>query len=104
MAIGCQTYKEKLDQYYAGMTTLDSKVPALLVGVEMLQPGVNQLNDGMTQFVEEGINKITSIIDSDSEEDTLKVKAIIEAAKQYNSISDVAEGQQSEVKFVIKSN
>lgn len=104
LAIGCQTYKEKLDQYYAGMTTLDSKVPALLVGVEMLQTGVNQLNDGMNQFVEEGINKITSIIDSDSEEDTLKVKAIIEAAKQYNSISDVAEGQQSEVKFVIKSN
>lgn len=104
LAAGCHTYKDKFGQYYAGMTTLNGKVPELVAGVELLKAGVDQLNDGMTQFVEEGINKITSVIDADSAEDVAKVKAVIEAAKQYNSISDVAEGQQSDVKFIIKSN
>lgn len=101
---GTNTYVSKFTEYKAGMKELKDKTPELVAGVKLLQSGVNELNEGMKKFVDEGINKITAVVGEGTEDELATVKAVIMAAQQYDSVSGTADGQASDVKFVIKSN
>lgn len=104
LAAGCAEYNGKMNEFNTGVSKLNDKVPTLVDTLALLEAGTNKLDEGMNQFVNEGINKIASLIDDGEEEEVKTLKAVIMAGSQYTSISGTADKQSSEVKFVIKTN
>lgn len=102
LASGMTDYAEKMAEYKDGVAELNSKVPQLVEGINMLDDGVKKLNEGVNKFVEEGINKMASLVSEDFESELDKVKAVIGAAGEYKSID--GENENSVVKFIIKTN
>lgn len=72
-------------------------------GVDTLDEGANKLNDGMIEFNEEGIQKLTDAFDGDISSLLDRVNAVMDAGKDYNNFSGVADGKSSSVKFIIKT-
>lgn len=72
-------------------------------GVNTLDEGANKLNDGMIEFNEEGIQKLTDAFDGDISSLLDRVNAVMDAGKDYNNFSGVADGKSSSVKFIIKT-
>ena len=72
-------------------------------GVRKLLDGSIKLNEGMVKFNEEGISRLTEVFDTDIESMKERIHAIAEAGRNYNSFSGVAEGSESNVKFIIES-
>lgn len=84
-----------------GTGSLKSKVPELLSGMEQLLDGSRTLEDGMNEFDEEGIQKIADLYNGDVKEFMEKVKSVVEAGKEYNTFTKLADEQEGTVKFVI---
>ena len=72
-------------------------------GVNTLDEGANKLNEGMIEFNEEGIQKLTDAFDGDISSLLDRVNAVMDAGKDYNNFSGVADGKSSSVKFIIKT-
>lgn len=72
-------------------------------GVDTLDEGANKLNEGMIEFNEEGIQKLTDAFDGDISSLLDRVNAVMDAGKDYNNFSGVADGKSSSVKFIIKT-
>ena len=72
-------------------------------GVDTLDEGANKLNEGMIEFNEEGIRKLTDAFDGDISSLLDRVNAVMDAGKDYNNFSGVADGKSSSVKFIIKT-
>lgn len=72
-------------------------------GVNTLDEGANKLNEGMIEFNEEGIRKLTDAFDGDISSLLDRVNAVMDAGKDYNNFSGVADGKSSSVKFIIKT-
>lgn len=118
LATGAKTLKDGTSSLLAGTKTLKDGTSSLVDGVDKLGEGSNklvdgadklkdgakQLDEGITKLVEEGINKITAAVENVSEDDLAKIKAVITSAGQYNTISSNVEGQDSSVKFIVKTN
>lgn len=104
LSAGCAEYNSKMDEFNTGVNTLNGKVPTLVGVLGQLEEGTDTLNAGMKQFVEEGINKITSLIDDGEEDEVTTLKAVIMAGGQYTSLAGTADDQSSEINFIIKTN
>ncbi len=75
----------------------------LVAGVKQLYDGTIELNDGMVKFNKEGVEKLTSVFDSDYNSISDRVKAISDAGKAYTSFGGASDTENSAVKFIIES-
>ena len=87
-----------------GMHQLSSQVPELIDGVTKLHDGSMQLSDGLKQFNEEGIKKITGVLDKDVKDLAERLKATVKAAKEYRVSEDLTEGNQGNVTFIYRTD
>ena len=71
-------------------------------GVDQLTDGSHELADGMVEFDEEGISKIVNSYNGDIKPLTDRLQAMLDAGKEYQNFSGVAEGVNSSVKFIYK--
>ena len=79
-------------------------VPALTEGVSALRDGSMQLSDGLKQFNDEGISKLTALMDGDLGSLAERVKATIRVSQNYKSYSGLTDGMDGEVKFIYKTD
>ena len=86
-----------------GLHQLSSQVPELIDGVTKLHDGSMQLSDGLKQFNEEGIKKITNVLDKDVKDLAERLKATVKAAKEYRVSEDLTEGNQGSVTFIYRT-
>ena len=87
-----------------GMHQLSSQIPELIDGVTKLHDGSMQLSDGLKQFNEEGIKKITGLLDKDVKDLAERLKASVKAAKEYRVSEDLTEGNQGNVTFIYRTD
>lgn len=87
---------------YAGLMQINDKAPQLIGGIEKLTDGSMQLSDGLKMFNEEGISKITELLDGDLGSVTERLSATIQVAKNYSSFAGKADDMTGTVKFVYK--
>ncbi len=89
---------------YQGVKTLTGKTGQVSDGIEQLADGAVDLYDGMTEFKEEGVDKLTATV-TDLLEGGSALKDTVEslqtAAEDYKSFSGISENMDGRVKFIL---
>lgn len=88
----------------SGTTALNDSVPVMESGVQQLVDGARQLSDGMNTFNEQGIKKLTDTFEGDIQGLMDRMKAVIDAGKDYQTFTDLADGTKGSVKFIIETD
>ena len=65
-----------------------------------LESGAKELNDGMIKFNDEGISVITGAVDEKLPAVIDNLKAIRDAAREYNTFSGISDDMDGSVKFI----
>lgn len=94
---GAVTLSDGVGTLYDGAVTLEN-------GVLELSDGCLALKDGLFQFDEEGISKLTELADGDTQEVLDRIKAVVDAGKEYKTFTSLPDGMDGSVKFIIKTD
>lgn len=86
-----------------GVSTLKDGVLTLDEGMGTLDEGALALVDGMFEFDEKGISKLTDLFGDDVEDVIDRLKAVADAGKEYNTFTQLPEDVDGSVKFIIKT-
>lgn len=107
---GVSQVSEGMQELDDGLNSLNGQVPALVKGIGQLADGVVsltagtlELKDGVIKFDEEGIQKLSDLIENDLEGYFDRIKAVQEYADEYTSFAGCEEGTECSVKFIYKT-
>ncbi len=87
-----------------GAGTLSDGTDAIIDGVGELSDGAHQLADGITEFSEDGIDEIINSYNGDIEPLVDRIQAVLDAGADYQTYTDIADGVNGSVKFIIKTD
>ena len=100
---GAASLKDGVITLQDGVTTLKDGVLTLDEGAGTLDEGALELMDGMFEFDEEGISKLTELFGDDVQDVTDRLKAVADAGREYTTFTELPEGVDGSVKFVIRT-
>ena len=92
---------DKLNQ---GAVALKDGTDAIVDGVDQLKDGAHQLADGIVEFNEEGVEEIIDSYNGEIQPLLDRIQAVLDAGADYQSFTDIAEGVDGSVKFIIKTD
>lgn len=90
-------------QLLSGLLAMKESAPALIDGIGKLKDGAMQLRDGLAQFS----GKITEKLEEcgvSTDELSVRIKALADVSKEYTSFAGAAEGMESSVKFIYRTD
>ena len=90
----------KLDD---GVKEMEEKMPEFVDGVKKLSDGTMELSDGLKKFRDEGISKITEMVDGELGTAADRLGATVDAAKSYSSFSGLDKNMSGSTKFIYKT-
>ena len=90
-----------LDELTNGLANIDNGVSALSVGTNKLDSGALQLANGVKTFNEQGISKISNLVNGDLRNIASRVEKMNELANEYNNYAGIQNGMAGEVKFIM---
>ncbi|MBE6014165.1 MAG: hypothetical protein E7241_02190 [Lachnospiraceae bacterium] len=100
---GIAKLSDGAEQLYRGIMKIDENTPLLMEGVEQLKDGSMQLSEGLKLFNEEGVEKISELVNGELGDITARIKATVDAAKSYTSYAGLGEGMKGTTKFIYKT-
>lgn len=100
---GAQQVAAGAKQVASGAGQLQNGGTTLVSGVSQLRDGAMQLSDGMNQFVSTIKSKLGSLSGSEVTSLLPRVTSMLDAAKNYNNYSGIADGTDGSVRFIIKT-
>lgn len=100
---GAASLKDGVSTLKDGVVTLKDGVLTLDEGAGTLDEGALELMDGMFEFDEEGISKLTELFGDDVQDVTDRLKAVADAGKEYSTFTELPEGVDGSVKFIIRT-
>lgn len=83
----------------ASISTITSSLTELYNGVTELDNGINELSNGVSKYNNEGIKKLSSIVNGDVKTTTERIKSLVKLGENYKTISS-GTGIDGETKFV----
>ena len=101
---GLETEQNGLKKLAEGANKLESGSKELAKGADAAANGSSELLDGLQTFNDEGISKVTDLIDHDLVSFKDRLQALTDAAKDYNNFAGITEGTAGNVKFVIETD
>lgn len=101
---GAGQLMDGVNQLQSGAETLVANNADLKSGASDLKDGAKELADGMEKFDSEGITKIADAYNGDVKKLLDRLDAVIDAGKDYQVFSQVKEGTDASVKFIIKTD
>ena len=101
---GTDAFKDGMGTLAGGAKELRDAVPALKSGIRALRDGANTLYQGLGQFDEEGVQKLTEAAGG-IEKLAERFRAVSAAAEQYRSFSgeNGGDAMESRVKFIYRT-
>ena len=102
LALGSDTLVSKNKDLLDGMQQLMKGTGDLVDGVGKLDDGSHELADGMAEFNEKAIDKLVNSYRGDVKSLVNRIQAVLDAGHEYQSYTDVADGQTGSVKFIYK--
>ncbi len=87
-----------------GLTELNNMLPVLIDGIDKLVAGSSELNTGMSQFNENAIQAITNTYENNFSSAIDDIKALINAGKEYNTMTGLCDGTTGNCTFIIKTH
>ena len=100
---GVNTLNSKGGELKAGVTALDNNSGNLKSGAAKLKDGAQTLSDGMIQFDEEGIQKLSDAYHGDVEALLDRVDLVLDAGQSYHTFSGLKDDMSGSVKFIIRT-
>lgn len=104
IATGASTLVSNNQKLNDGAGTLSDGTDAIIDGVGELSDGAHQLADGITEFSEDGIDEIINSYNGDIEPLVDRIQAVLDAGADYQTYTDIADGVNGSVKFIIKTD
>ena len=92
------------DTLNKGAKQLNEATTTVSDGVSKLDDGANELKDGMKEFNDEAIQKLISSYNGDVKKLVNRINATSRAAQDYTTFTKTADGVNSNVKFIIKTD
>jgi len=89
---------EGINPLEAGMKELDNGVITLKTGSEALRDGTKSLVDGLNTFNNDGIKKITNIVNNDLKNSKTRLEKLKELSDEYNTFG--SDEQRDGIKFI----
>lgn len=89
---------------YDGVLTLQNGAPALVSGVKQLRDGAMELSDGLKQFGEQGVEKLTALVEDDLGALTARLKATVEVSERYRSFAGLSDDMDGQVRFIYRTD
>lgn len=83
----------------ASINTITSSLTELYNGVTELDNGINELSNGVSKYNNEGIKKLSSIVNGDVKTTTERIKSLVKLGENYKTISN-ENNIDGETKFV----
>ena len=99
---GLADYTSGVDTAAAGAATINENMPDLQDGVTQLSDGAMAISNGMQLLDEEGIQKLTSFMNTDLAILKDRLQAMGELSSSYTSFTDHQEGLEGSVRFLYK--
>lgn len=87
-----------------GLTQLQGSLPALVDGITQLHDGSQQLSDGLKQFTDEGVQKLTGLVDGDLDALLARLNAIMDVSRTYRSFTGLDDTMDGQVKFIYRTD
>lgn len=100
---GTETLNDGAGTLKTGVDTLKEGVLTLDEGMGTLDKGALELLDGMFEFDEEGISRLTELFGDDVQDVVDRLQAVSDAGKEYNTFTKLPKNVDGSVKFVIKT-
>lgn len=104
LATGASTLVSNNQKLNDGAGTLSDGTDAIIDGVGELSDGAHKLADGITEFSEDGIDEIINSYNGDIEPLIDRIQAVLDAGADYQTYTDIADGVNGSVKFIIKTD
>lgn len=99
---GIIAYTGGVDSAYKGALELQKNMPALLDGINTLKEGSGKLSDGLEKFNEEGVSKITELVNDTLEGLIDRFDVIADVSKNYKTYDSAGDLNKESVKFIYK--
>ena len=99
---GTKKLSDSVPALTEGIKTLNDATTKIVSGVDELNEGSHDLADGMVEFDEEGISKIANSYKGDIKPLANKLQAALDAGKDYQTFTSIADGVNGSVKFIYK--
>lgn len=103
LASGTAQLKAGTDSLCSGALTLQGSMPALVSSVSELRDGSMALSDGLRQFNEEGVQKLTDLLGDDLEGLADRLQITIDISRSYRSFAGIADNMDGQVKFIYRT-
>lgn len=100
LASGSKELKTGLITLNSSSDMLNSANKQLLEGANTISDGAKTLAEGMSEFDEEGINKIVSLVNGDVKDLQVRVEKLQDLANEYNSFAGIEEENEGTTKFI----
>lgn len=100
---GGNTLVEKSGELTNGAGTLSKGTGALIGGIKELDQGAGTLQDGMEEFNQDGIQKLTELYHGDVQSLLERMDAVKEAGSSYRTFTKLPGQMKGTVKFVIRT-
>lgn len=100
---GASAVAEGAGELKKGSGQLDDGAGTLVKGTDALADGNLELSDGMSEFKEEGIDKLTETFDEDFRDMKDRLEAMSDLGKEYKSYAGIKEGMDGSTKFIIET-
>lgn len=85
----------------ASMKEVSNSLNDLYNGISQLDSGINELSMNLTKFNVEGINKITSMYNSNVKTVATKIESLVQLGESYSSFAGKTDSDEGETKFVL---
>lgn len=104
LASGLQQLNEASPALVAGIAALKEGSTALSDGTSSAANGSGQLTDGIRQLDEQAIGKIISLYNDDVKGLSGRLRATVQAGRDYQTFSGKADGATGDVKFIFETD
>lgn len=78
--------------------------PSLVNGVTQLKDGAMRSSDGLSQFNEQGIKKLSDAVDGNLSGLLDRLKATVNVSKKYKTFSGLDDNMDGQVKFIYRTD
>ncbi len=100
---GADAIAKGADSLYQGILTMKDGSAALVEGVTALRDGAMQLNDGLSELYEKGFSRIAELSKGGLANVAARLRAVVDAAKDFNSFAGIGEDMEGTVRFVYRT-
>lgn len=85
----------------ASIKKVSESLGLLYDGVSLLDDGVNSLSDGISKYNQEGISKISNLVNNTIKDKTNKIEKLTKLSDNYKSFASNNNGDNDETKFIL---